>query len=169
MNSPPPYSAQHVANSLLRLIGEKGEAAPSPMKLQKLVFFAHAWHLGLTKTPLITDTVQAWEYGPVVESLYHDLKGYQSDPITKPISGYFYDGTSLRSKIEEVRSQEILDYLANIIETYDRFTAVQLSNLSHEPGGPWDQVRNQFPDTIHRRSIPIPNELIADHFTPKKS
>ena len=44
------------------------------MKVQKLVYFAHGWHLGITKKPLINEQVEAWPYGAVIPSLYDYLK-----------------------------------------------------------------------------------------------
>lgn len=42
----------------------------SPMKLQKLVYFAHGWCLAHADKPLINEKVEAWQYRPVVSSLY---------------------------------------------------------------------------------------------------
>ena len=51
------------------------------LQLIKLVYLAHGWHLGLTGRPLISETVQAWKYGPVIKSLYDRFKRYDSQPL----------------------------------------------------------------------------------------
>jgi len=56
----------------------------SPMKLQKLVYFALGWCLALADKPLINEKVEAWQYGPVVGSLYREFKKYGNEGITSP-------------------------------------------------------------------------------------
>jgi len=53
------------------------------MQLIKLVYIAHGWTLGLYNQPLIGKQVEAWTYGPVIPSVYHDFKHYGRDPITQ--------------------------------------------------------------------------------------
>ncbi len=40
------------------------------MKLQKMVFFAHGYHLAKYGEPLIKDEFLAWKFGPVVLTIY---------------------------------------------------------------------------------------------------
>jgi uncharacterized phage-associated protein len=40
------------------------------MKLQRLLYYAQAWHLGEFGEPLFDDTIQAWMTGPVVPSIF---------------------------------------------------------------------------------------------------
>src|SRR5258708_36262190 len=78
-----PYSALAVANYFLGL-AKANRVTLDPMKLQKLIYFAHGWHLALYDgEPLINEEIQAWQYGPVVQSVYHEFKQFGADPITK--------------------------------------------------------------------------------------
>jgi uncharacterized phage-associated protein len=77
-----PFPAEAVANEFLELAKKDGEAL-SPMKLLKLVYFAHGWHLALTGEPLIEEPVQAWQFGPVIPSIYHQFKRFGSGPINE--------------------------------------------------------------------------------------
>ena len=54
----------------------------TPMKLNKLVYIAHGWYLGLSDRPLIGEAAQAWKYGPVIPSIYHRFKAYGGAQIT---------------------------------------------------------------------------------------
>lgn len=72
-----------VANYFLDKAREDGVDL-SPMKLQKLIYFAHGWHLAIYGEPLIDESVEAWAWGPVISSIYHDFKKYGRDPITSP-------------------------------------------------------------------------------------
>ena len=62
------------------------------MKLQKLAYFAHGWNLAIRNTPLINESVEAWKFGPVIPSLYHDVKGYGMEPITAKIPVFRHTG-----------------------------------------------------------------------------
>lgn len=75
------FSPQAVANYLLDKARDDGELL-THMKLQKLVYIAHGWHLAVTGKPLLSDPVEAWQFGPVIRSLYHDLKHFGHEPIS---------------------------------------------------------------------------------------
>lgn len=53
------------------------------LKLQKLLYYSQAVHLVLSnnKSKLFSDDIQAWQYGPVVPSVYHKYKKYGFDII----------------------------------------------------------------------------------------
>ena len=76
-----PFSAKAVANVFLEL-ADAAKQTLTPMKLQKLVYYAHGWYLGLTGRPLLDELIQAWSFGPVVRSLYNEFKEFGADPIT---------------------------------------------------------------------------------------
>jgi uncharacterized phage-associated protein len=50
------------------------QGSMSAMKLQKLVYYAQAWSLAWTDTPLFNEDIQAWAKGPVVPALYYKHK-----------------------------------------------------------------------------------------------
>src|SRR3569833_3739547 len=74
------YDAKAVANYILDIADERGVAV-SPMKLLKLVYFSHGWHLAVTGKPLLNEQVEAWKFGPVVSELYHEFKAFGNSPI----------------------------------------------------------------------------------------
>ena len=45
------------------------------MKLQKLAFYSHAWHLAWEEKLLFSDRIEAWANGPVVPSLCREHRG----------------------------------------------------------------------------------------------
>ena len=78
---PSPYGNCHpVANWFLDRADKDGKPL-DPMKLQKLIYFAHGWHLALTSKPLINEHPEAWAYGPVIPSIYHRFKKYGRDAV----------------------------------------------------------------------------------------
>ena len=77
------HTAMEVADKIIRLSLED-ETPVTPMQVQKLTYFCHAWMLGLGYGPLFQDAVESWKYGPVIRALYHSLKNYGGDRITRP-------------------------------------------------------------------------------------
>lgn len=137
-----PYEAVAVANYLIERAKRDSEAL-TPMKLQKLVYFAHGWNLALNGQPLINERVQAWKFGPVVALLYQELKTFGSGPIPGPIKVMRFEGT--RVYFAAPTLQDSPDYspvveklLDRVWEVYGRYSAIKLSNATHAPGSPWD-------------------------------
>ncbi len=134
------YSPSLIANAFLYKARQTG-AQLSHLKLQKLVFFVHAWGLALKGKSPVQDSPQAWPYGPVFESLYHELKGFGS----KPVDSYLLQMNPQSGKLEpQIPVQTDTDFWALLGQVWDRystFSAVQLSALTHESGGPWEKAR----------------------------
>ena len=90
-----PYPAAAVANSFLD-IAKVAEESVDPMKVQKLVYFAHGWHLGYDRGALSTELAQAWRWGPVFPDLYHAVKIWGNRAIAKPVRALEFDRGKLR-------------------------------------------------------------------------
>ena len=86
---PMPYSSEKIANFFLGL-AQKEQVELTPLKLQKLLYFAHGWHLVLDSDgdPLLDEDIEAWKYGPVVPSIYHKFKEFRNNPETIPLISY---------------------------------------------------------------------------------
>src|SRR5438105_2506122 len=123
----------------------------TPMKLIKLVYIAHGWYLGLANKPLIREPVEAWKYGPVIESLYHAYKRYGNSPLPPEA------GTT--ATIVDNQHQDVQRLLAKVWEKYSKFTAVQLSTITHQPNTPWSAVYD--PNESHKI---IPDAVIKEHY-----
>lgn len=167
-----PYPAKAVANCFLSLAGDDDV---SPMKMQKLVYFAHGWLLAVDNDPLINEQIEAWKYGPVVPSLFRCLKHYGNSPIDRPIVITKVTRDSETGKLIMRRSTPSLkDYedegvniATAVIERtwheYGKYSAVRLSNMTHEQGGPWDRVMNDC-DRQPPHGTDIPRKYIEEHF-----
>ena len=73
-------SARLVAQYFLAQSVASGGAV-TPLKLQKLVYYAYAHVLALTANRLFSEPIEAWQHGPVVPDLYHALKEFGKHPI----------------------------------------------------------------------------------------
>lgn len=146
-----------VANYFIELARANNEPL-DPMKLQKLVYYAQGWYAGYTGQPLINESIEAWPFGPVVPSLYHEFKKYGYSPIREKAKDYV-NGVYGEVPIPAVPS--INQFLNNIWNSYARFTGVALSEMTHAQGSPWHQAMMSNPGV---RSIDIPFDAIAQHF-----
>lgn len=151
------YSPKSIANFFLDLAKSSGELI-SPMKLQKLVYYAHGWYAGYTGQPLIDETIEAWQYGPVISSLYHDFKQFGSGAINRKATNF--DGVTFR-EVPPPEDPVIRTFLQNVWSSYSPFTGLKLSELTHSTDGPWDKTWKASNGT---RGTDIPFEDIAAHF-----
>ncbi len=163
-----PYSAKAVANYFLDLASGDGKTL-DPMQIQKLVYYAHGWHLAIIENPLIDENVEAWRWGPVIPSLYHEFKRFGSGPISghahrvRMIAGGLVLSTPRIEETIEDGSIELTKAILNQIwKVYGDFTGLQLSTMTHAPGTPWAEIRGT---TKGRKGANIHDDIIKKHFT----
>lgn len=160
-----PFSAIAVANEFLAVAKKHGELL-TPMKLQKLVFYAHGWSLALAQEPLVSNRIEAWAWGPVIPDLYRQFRMYGNEPILRPAcytalrgSGFAVVTPSLDDYPNDAGKREARRIIERVWEIYGKFSAAKLSNATHAKGTPWEQVYKEG-----QQSIEILNPIIADYF-----
>jgi len=158
-----PWSARAVANTLLE-IAEKVGASVTPLKLQKLIYYAHGWALALLGRPLIDEQVQAWKFGPVIESVYHAFKRFGNGRITQ-LAADFDDSGKPYTPIIPPSAVDERQLLERVWSTYGKFSGVQLSNMTHKPGSPWSRAWQE--NTEGLRAYAIDNRELAKFFRDK--
>lgn len=104
------------------------KASMSHKKLQKLCYYAEAWHQTLYDSAISKDGVfEAWVHGPVCPVLYEEYKSYGWKNIPKN-----------RHKVKI--NPETDGFLEIVYNTYGPFSGFQLETLTHnEP--PWIDAR----------------------------
>jgi uncharacterized phage-associated protein len=168
-----PYDAKAIANYFLDLADARAEPL-SPLKIQKLVYFANGWHLALRNAPIIDEQVEAWPYGPVIPSLYRAFRKYGDQPITARAERVVteFHGTWKMSfrrftpSIDEQpggRVEFTKNFLKRIWDTFGGYTAIQLSNLTHQEGTPWHRVFVENNGNIPK-GTDIPQSLMKEYF-----
>ncbi len=144
-----PVSSTVIANEFIRLAGEKCRQLTN-MQLQKLVFIANGFMLGLFGRPLYREESRAWQWGPVIPELYDILRTYGRNVVTENIE--------TKDQMPSDANDE-----KNIIKAvwvaYGHMTASQLSALTHQPNTPWKNTweRNKFGT--------ISNSLIENYYS----
>ncbi|MCX5066731.1 DUF4065 domain-containing protein [Micromonospora lupini] len=98
------------------------------MKLQKLCYYAQAWHLVWDDEPLFGERIEAWANGPVIPDLYAMHRGRLT------LSPADFDGDPNELSTAE---RETIDA---VLEFYGDMTAHHLSDLTHHED-PWVKAR----------------------------
>lgn len=161
MTDSPPYPAIAVANFFLSRAQEEGKPV-SQLKLQKLVYFAHGWHLAIKDEPLIEERIEAWEFGPVVHNIYRKAKKYGRDPIPEKLDGNLYPDSPEDAEIP-TSDTSTRNLLNRVWESYKDYTAGQLSAMTHKSDWAWHQKWHEE-GAKHRRHVAIPDEYIQKDF-----
>ncbi|MGB3470498.1 MAG: type II toxin-antitoxin system antitoxin SocA domain-containing protein [Erythrobacter sp.] len=166
------YSAKAIANTMLDIAEAHGETL-SPLKLLKLVYIAHGWHLGFTKEPLVEDELaEAWQYGPVFPGIYHEFKKFGRSPIRGRATEIEFPDIGSNGEIDlnpsvatpcvEKSDAFVMQLLEKVWSQYGRYSAIALSNLTHKEQTPWHRKHS---DAENLRNVDIPNEMIEEHYS----
>lgn len=150
-----PYDSRIVANTFLSIAAKQGLSLTN-MHVQKLVYFAHGLYLAEFGTPLIEETVQAWQYGPVIPGLYNEFKDFGGQPIRR-----FYKEVDPFDDEVVVPTVNKSDhkFLSEVFEQLKGYSAQRLSQMSHAVGSPWTSVYR-----ADQPFVAIPLEAIRDYF-----
>jgi uncharacterized phage-associated protein len=99
----------------------QGEQDISHLKIQKLMFFAQAVHLGMHGVPLFADNILRWKYGPVVRRVYDEYKVHRekSIPPVDPVDQTKYSAATRR-------------FLDGVFAIYGHMSGGALLELSHQ-------------------------------------
>jgi uncharacterized phage-associated protein len=165
---PPSTTAAAAANEFLNLAGAEGKGV-DPMKLQKLLFYAHGYNLALRGAPLFEQDFEAWPWGPVVRDIYFQTREFGREPVNKRLQEIRRTGIGVNEynfiTPPGVGDLETQKFVKSIWAAFKGYSGVQLSNATHAPGEPWTIVRDRFGSLDHKPTIP--NELISDVFKKK--
>lgn len=163
------YSAIQIGNAIIEEAKEHDERV-SPMKLLKLAYYAHGWHLAILDEPLIDEGVEAWQYGPVVKTLYHQFKEFGKSGIDRLglVMDYVDGRFRKREPKIDTQDEELGLLFPRMWSIYGGYTAAQLSNATHADGTPWRTIYDLFDGDIPP-SVKIPDEVIKAHFKEKLS
>jgi uncharacterized phage-associated protein len=141
---PPKDMAKWFINRVDREAGE----AITHLKLQKLLYFAQAYHLANRNVQLFDEDMQAWAHGPVVPSIWHAYKGSAFDAIAA-------------TNAPRMRP-EVVPFLEAVYQKFGRLGAKQLENISHAHD-PWKKTRGNLPAEA-ACDKPIDKKLIRDFY-----
>ena len=153
------YKGTVIANYFIELGAEYGSPL-TPMAANKLTSIAHGFFMALTGAPLIGEPVEAWQYGPVVRTVYELLRPHGRSPI---YSCSFQDELECNQFQALKLDTDALHVIHGVWLGYGTMSGYQLSEISHEPGTPWHQVWHEQGGKERRNTV-IPDGLIRDYY-----
>ncbi|OLS35622.1 hypothetical protein BTR22_14285 [Alkalihalophilus pseudofirmus] len=157
------YNAVDVANYFLfkSLHDEAAHYTISPLKLQKLVYYAEAWYTALNNTEmdfkkgtpkhLINEEFQAWIHGPVVPTLYNQYREYGYHQISE-------------FSFPNINNDEVENLLDSIWHIYGKYEAKELEDLTHQET-PWITAREGLKSYQSSNKV-IEKKAMFDFFKP---
>jgi len=155
------HDERAVANFLLDQADLAGVGI-SHLSLQKLLFFAHAWHLAQFDRPLVIGTFQAWRFGPVLRAVYDSFRMAGKKPIR--IRATKLDlATGTFVVCDEALSDEVQELLVAVMASGASLPSWYLSELTHRQGSPWEVIWKRASNEVNV-GMKIPNELIRQYF-----
>lgn len=125
------------------------------MKLQKLVYLAHGWNLAINGEPLVKDTIEAWDGGPVMRMIWNHFRdfGYNEEHLLEDKI------TSKAFKADLSESER--DIIDHTWTKYGGYSGLRLSGMTHRPRTPWS---NAYFGAGRGRNSALSQDEIQQHF-----
>lgn len=132
---------------VLEYIGIHYEGEPiGKTRLLKLLYLAQGHAFGELGHGLFRNSIDAWDFGPVVAVVY---EGY--DKVVEKTERDGITGIQL--------TPEEMDLILDVWNQYHGYNATELVEKTHEPGAPW---RDTYKYGV--KNLTIPDDLIAEFF-----
>lgn len=157
------YRTALAANAIL-ISAKRHRIRLEPHKLQQLLFLLQGWHLAKFHAPAVDERPQAWDSGPIFESLYFRLMAYGASGITHLLRAFHPPINELCTLFP---SQEDIEYwrmLDDIVAEYGRWSGNDLLMLCTEPGGAWESAKSEGQLIISDESVKLFFERKFDEY-----
>lgn len=116
-------------------------------KLQKLVYYAQAWHLAIFDAPIFDQPIEAWRDGPVVDALYQQHRRMRTlDSI----------------RCQPLPAGNVENVCRAVKNAYGDLSGDDLSKLTHGER-PWRETRGSLEPSARSRAH-ISHDLIKEHY-----
>lgn len=140
-----PVSSLAVGNAVLARARGAGRSLTN-MQVQQLVYLSHGYMLALEGAPLYLDQTRAYQWGPVIPTLYNALRKYGA--------GIVAEDTNTSDTVPD----EAQDVISAVWNNYGNLSGKHLSTLARRTGTPWARAWSR------QHFSTIPDEWIADYY-----
>ena len=112
--------AEYIISYFSNIATNSIEGDLTNLKLQKLLYYTQALSIKRDNKNLFDDVIEAWDYGPVVPSVYHQYKSFGREilDIKKP-----------NLLLGPYDTKVLVD---QIIEDKGRYTGIALMHMTHQ-------------------------------------
>lgn len=100
------------------------------LRINKLLYFAQGCYMAKYKKPLFYEDFEAWQYGPVIHSIYDTFTPCGKNRIESTVGDYDPD----------IFTSDELDFLIAVLNAYGQYSTPKLVDITHEKGSPWDET-----------------------------
>ena len=123
----------------------------TPLKLQKLLYYCQGYSLALTGKPAFSDPIEAWKFGPVVDSVYQEYKKYEGGII--PYA---------EIEAETIPDETLQSIVDLVLADKGQYSGGALARMTHKES-PW---RNSYQGAYGGvyMNAKISNEALKDYF-----
>lgn len=134
-------SAEKAAEYILYLSGQNAESDVTPLKLQKLLYFAEGLSLAIKGESLFPEELEAWQLGPVVPCVYNEYKYAGRSSIECPAD---FDGDSIGDDEKSI--------VKMTLDLYGQYAPWKLVEITHEEP-PYIEAKNSGGRVINKETM----------------
>ncbi|HHT9079557.1 DUF4065 domain-containing protein [Flavobacterium psychrophilum] len=122
------YPIIDIANKVIASTDIAQGETISNLKLQKMLYYLQGFFIAVFDKKLFDESIEAWQYGPVVRESYFHFKNFGSSSISLKGDENIIDLTQSETEL-----------FNEVLEEYGQFSAIKLMNMTHEEL-PWKKT-----------------------------
>lgn len=155
--------AWELGHIITHYVNQKGDSV-SHKKLQKLLYYVDAWHLVNFNYPIVDEDFEAWVHGPVIPSLYQQLKEFGFNDLKVINEEYDTVDEEIHAIIiENNLSEDQVDFINSVLNKYGGLSSFDLELLSHSEA-PWIEARNGY-EPHQSCKVVIPKQRMHEFYS----
>ncbi|GAB4391604.1 MAG: hypothetical protein Tsb005_02080 [Gammaproteobacteria bacterium] len=139
------------------ILGQATDWRVTNLQIQKILYLSHMFYMGRANNiaqPLLDEAFEAWDYGPVIPSLYHKLKPFGASPIPASFLKQYLPSQQVTDD-----QLSMVNIIKELSDKLTQFTPGQLVAITHKEQGAWDKHYNSA-----RKGIKIDNQAILQEY-----
>lgn len=118
-----------IANKFIHLALKENNPT-NALRLQKLVFIANGFYLGLRGEPLMENSINLTRWGPMIPVLYEALRSHKLYPIKTYIVDRFWNW-------DLELNDDQMSVINAVYEIYNKLSDIELSSIICNEDLPW--------------------------------
>ncbi len=157
------YNVLDICRFIINYCDEK-DYNLSNLKLQKILYFVQAYFLCAEETQkaCFAETIEAWDFGPVVPVAYHEYKRFGNTNIPRIMTYIEYDESNFWNSKVKAFNDDVIDErdkatIRRLVDKFVKYSTTSLVNITHRQA-PWKDAY------VPGRGNTITHEAIRSYF-----